>query len=446
MQSNSNNINNYLSTLPFYKKRILCKAPFNSLRLSLNGNIQICCVNKDFILGKYPEIKIKDAWFSEKINIIRKHITEKDLSLGCYECDSQIAIGATSSVKAKFYNHLKINKNDYPSLIEFELDNNCNLECIMCNPQTSSAINKSCNLKTIQPSPYNATIVDEIEEFIPHLSHANFIGGEPFLIPIYYSLIEKMLNINPKIIFNISTNGTILNEKIKSLLNRGRFDLAVSIDSIKKETFELIRKNATLETVLENIEYFNNYCKTKKTYFSIWICPMKQNAYEIPELLNYFNNKEIPIYFNYVTTPHGVSLWFQSSQEINSIKQFYHNNRIKASNDNSKRFADYISQLNTWEKAAITRENLIENLINKDWTEISSIYFAEVTQYLNSIKSRENDFKLFQQKLNELIADKDDLIKKNIFLFLKSISIKESIDVIMSNNLEYINYYIDKNF
>lgn len=446
MKNNSNQLTKYLSTFPFYKKKILCKAPFNSLRLTLNGNIQVCCVNTEFVLGKYPDISIKEAWFGKKINQFRDAILEKNLSLGCSECNTQIEIGAFSSLKAYSYNHIKINKNRYPSLIEFELANNCNLECVMCNPYTSSAIQNNCNLNINYSTPYNISIVNEIEEFIPHLTHVNFIGGEPFLIPIYYSIIEKILSINNKIRFNISTNGTILNDKVKNILKKGQFDISVSVDSIKKETYETIRKNANFDMLMENLRFFNDYCKKNKTFFSIMVCPIKQNAFEMPELIKYFDNKNVPVFFNTVFMPHSISLTNLNSSEIKSIYTYYLQNKLNSKIGNDNRFNDLINLLKSWENNAINREinEKILNCLNFD--ELKDKYFSDALKFLENNNYNNVQINNFKNKTNNIILNKDSKIKVNILRFLLQIPIKNSVEMILANNEEYINYYISKNF
>ncbi|MBI5539227.1 MAG: radical SAM protein [Bacteroidia bacterium] len=441
----SKQINKYLATLPLFNRKTLCKAPFNALRLSLNGNIQICCANKDFLLGKYPETNIKTAWFSEKVNELRKCISSKDLSLGCSECKSQIENGAFYSVKARFYNHLKINKNGYPSLIEFELDNNCNLECIMCNPYTSSSILNKCNFQ-LEKTQYNNSIINEIEEFIPHLTHANFIGGEPFLVPLYFSIIEKMLSINPKIIFNISTNGTILNNRIKELLTKGNFDIGFSIDSIRKDTYEKIRINASFDIVMDNLDYFQNYCKSKGTSFSVWVCPLKQNAYEIAEFVNYFEKRNIKVYFNTVIMPHSLSLWYQNSFYLKKLHAFYNKLQISGKSENYKRFIEFINQIGSWAEASIYREKYLSkySILNND--ELINIFVENVRQHI--IKNDETKYYSEEIKsiINSILIQKSEKQLKNILLFLLSLPTSESIEILMSNNIEYINYYISKNF
>lgn len=438
-------INKYLATLPLFNRKTLCKAPFNALRLSLTGNIQICCANKEFLLGKYPETNIKNAWFSEKVKELRNCIASKDLSLGCSECKSQIENGAFYSVKARFYNHLKINKNGYPSLIEFELDNNCNLECIMCNPHTSSSILNKCDFQ-IEKTPYNNSIINEIEEFIPYLTHVNFIGGEPFLVPLYFSIIEKMLSINPKIIFNISTNGTILNNRIKELLSKGNFDIGFSIDSIRKDTYEKIRINASFDVVMENLDYFQNYCKSKRTSFSVWICPLKQNAYEIAEFVNYFEKRKIKVYFNTVIMPHSLSLWYQNSFYLNELHAFYKKLQINGKSENNKRFIEFINQIGSWAEASLLREKHLSkySILNND--ELISIFKENVKQHISKNGETKYSSEEIKSIINSILIKKSEKQLKDIFLFLLSLPISESIEILVSNNIEYINYYISKNF
>lgn len=446
MKHRSENIDKYFSTFPFYKKKILCKAPFTSLRLSLSGNIEVCCLNKDFVIGKYPSTSIKDAWFGEKVKQLRKCIHENDLSLGCNECLAQINMGALSSVKARSFDHLKINKNGYPSLIEFELNNTCNLECIMCNPLTSSAIQKKCNFKENPANPYNLSLIKELEDFIPHLSHANFIGGEPLLIPLYFSIIEELLRINPKIRINLNTNGTVWNNKIQSLIDKGCFDIGVSIDSIVKETFEAIRININFESVFKNLDIFQNYSKSHKASLRVFVCAIEQNAFEIPELVKYFENRNIQVYFNLVYIPHSLSLWYKGSDYLRSVRTFYQKNRIKKNCGNAKRFDDFIMQLKTWEDEAVKREINLKQYIDCNSAELTDIFILKAKQHIHDDPQINITIEDLIVIVNLIIADKTEKQKRDIFLFLFSMHISKSMETLLSNNPDYLNYYIENNF
>ena len=122
--------------------------------------------------------------------------------------------------------------------MEFEMSNQCNLECIMCNGYVSSSIRQNRDKLPPVHSPYDEKFVTQLRPFIPHLREAKFFGGEPFLIPLYFKMWDAMMEINPSINIFVITNGTVLTDKVKTLLSLGNFELAVSIDSIRKDRYE----------------------------------------------------------------------------------------------------------------------------------------------------------------------------------------------------------------
>jgi MoaA/NifB/PqqE/SkfB family radical SAM enzyme len=79
-------------------------------------------------------------------------------------------------------------------MMELEIENTCNLECVMCIGELSSAIRKNRDKLPPIKSPYNEAFVEQLEEFIPHLKELRFNGGEPFLINSVFRIFEKWRN------------------------------------------------------------------------------------------------------------------------------------------------------------------------------------------------------------------------------------------------------------
>ena len=77
-------------------------------------------------------------------------------------------------------------ETQYPLRMDFELSNKCNLECAMCSGYFSSTIR--ANREQLPPLPmvYDQAFVEQLLPFLPHLTNAKFLGGEPFLVDIYY--------------------------------------------------------------------------------------------------------------------------------------------------------------------------------------------------------------------------------------------------------------------
>jgi len=331
----------------------LCHAPFKAMLLSNNGRVLSCCFNRQAVLGQYPEQSLKEIWFGKEAQKLRQHLKKNDLSYGCFNCKNQWLNKEFETVKARMFDHLPSSAEGYPTMLEFDLDNTCNLECLMCNPDNSSAIRNKNTAFGTYVSPYNAKLCKELEEFIPHLHQVSFAGGEPFLIKLYYDIWEKIIAIKPSVRINITTNATILNQKIKDLLNKGVFEISVSLDSIDKNTYEAIRKNAHLETVMDNLNYFHNYCKGKNTFFGVWVCPLRSNRFQIPELLHYFNERGIEVYFHTVWIPPKVTLWNLSALHLSELHAFYAAQSLKTDTEvqkkNAARFKELMAQLKMWE-------------------------------------------------------------------------------------------------
>ncbi|MCK9612244.1 MAG: radical SAM protein [Bacteroidales bacterium] len=318
----------YNATRDPFQTHIFCHAPFRSLFFSLNGNVYTCCANKKFVVGKYPKRSPREIWFGRKINRLRKKLISNNLSLGCNSCAENIKMGNFNIMASKIYDNVPTNEI-YPSRLDFNLSNICNLECIMCNGGDSSAIfKKQKALTTLQTKQYNLNLygkkfVEEIREFIPHLKTAFFIGGEPFLIKVFYDLWEIFTEVNNECELVIQTNGTILSNKIKMLLEKGRFYFNVSLDSLDKKTFEMIRVNANFEKTMSNLEYFIEYAERKNTYTNLTVCPVQQNWKEIPHLVNFANEKKISIYFNTVFKPGFCSFSGFNNKQRNEVIDYY---------------------------------------------------------------------------------------------------------------------------
>lgn len=193
-------------------KKTLCYAPFKSLRFSQSGNIISCCYNRGYILGKYPKNSIKEIWQGEKIKKIIRNIRQNKLNLGCDLCKNSIKDKAYNLTGASHYDCLKAYKvKKYLAMLDFEISNKCNLECIMCTGENSSSIRENREKLPNLNSVYDKHFVEQIKEFIPHIEEARFTGGEPFLINLYYDIWELIIKYNPKTNIIIVTNASILN-------------------------------------------------------------------------------------------------------------------------------------------------------------------------------------------------------------------------------------------
>jgi MoaA/NifB/PqqE/SkfB family radical SAM enzyme len=342
----------YNERRPLGPQEKLCYAPFKNMYFGHSGKVIACCYNRNHVFGIYPEKSIKEIWFGSAAEQLREYISHNDLTLGCAGCQEQIVAGNIDATKAKQYDELPLNTNLYPSVLEFELSNVCNLECTMCSGDFSSLIRKNKENRPPLPNPYDDAFVEQLREFIPHLTEVKFYGGEPFLIDIYYQIWDLIIELKPSIRVSVQTNATILNNRVKTILDKTNFHINISFDSIVKENYEAIRVNANYDRVMENIQYFRAYTKQKGTFFGISTCAMRQNWQELPDMIRFCNDMDCPAYFHTIFFPEDHALYNLPKDILETIlahylkQSFPENNPVQIKN--KQHFNDIIKQLKKW--------------------------------------------------------------------------------------------------
>lgn len=387
-------------------KKMFCLAPYSSLFFDYKGNVFACFANKHLSLGKYSSQSISEIWNDVPIYNLRKSIENYTFNQGCHLCKNKLLQHNFSQVYARRYDYLSVSENGFPTSIELQLSNQCNLNCIMCVVTTdySSEINISA-FKTY------------IKEIIPYLKNASFSGGEPFLIKEYFDLWEDFYKLNKDCRISINTNATILNEKVKNILGKLKFNISVSVDGFSKETFESIRKNADRDLVYENLQFFKDYTQQNNTFFNVKICTLNQNFREFPELFNYFNQQDISIILNEVVYPLNTALWNNHSSKIKEIISLLETKTptfqsSESNYSNSIVWKELLKMLSTYYHDALKFETFI--LKNKSLTEdIKQKVYKKIRPVFANIDELNN----FVSIINHYSTDKNEL-KTLYFFFL----------------------------
>lgn len=313
-----------------------CPAASINLHFSQQGVVTACCFNRQHVLGVYPENSVSEIWNGEPIRELREALENNDLRKGCQKCLQQLEARDYGGSHAMFYSfYAKVTEEKriqrglqppggpdappVPMRLEFNIHNSCNLECVMCHGLASSAIRTRREKLSPMPNPYDEAFVDQLEPFLPYVVEADFMGGEPFMIHAYRMLWERIAVVNPKMELCILTNATILDDKIKELLERINCLMHVSIDSMYKETYESIRKGACFEEVMANCMYYLDLMKRKGLPFTWRYCPMRQNWKEIPETVKFCNEKGITLMYNQVDSPLNFSLHTLPAAELQAV-------------------------------------------------------------------------------------------------------------------------------
>ena len=339
---------------------MFCHAPFTSMNFEQNGNVTVCCYNRTYLLGCYPNKTLKKIWYGQEANGLRHYMKKNDLPEGCEICHAQFLSKDFGGLRAQFYDNLaeaQYPEDDgnlllMPKVMEFEISNVCNLECTMCSGYWSSAIRSNREKLPPLKSPYDEDFVRQLEVFIPYLSEARFLGGEPFLIKTYYQIWDLIIRLNPAIAVSITTNGTVLNTRVKEVVEHLRAWIVMSIDSLDKENYERIRANAKFDQVMENFHFFRDYTKRNNRGMTIAVCPMRSNWHEMPRFLDFCNQHGVRLFFNTVLRPEEASLMSMRLDDLSTVVNYLRSVKLTEETEihvhNNATYLDLIKQISSY--------------------------------------------------------------------------------------------------
>jgi radical SAM protein with 4Fe4S-binding SPASM domain len=135
----------------------------------------------------------------------------------------------------------------YPTFVDLDTINQCNARCVMCGIDFSKR-----QRQTMPPALFEKIVAD----LAGHTDTVERVGlevnCEPLLDPMLEDKIARLKEVGIQQTY-ISTNGSLLSpERSRRLLEAGLDVIYISIDSLRAETFERIRRGLFFDEVYRN--------------------------------------------------------------------------------------------------------------------------------------------------------------------------------------------------
>lgn len=278
----------------FYRRRDLtdkpfasaCYAPFVSLEFDPRGNVFTCCGNGVYPVGDVRRDRLAAIWTGERIRAQRRALEEDDFSYGCFGCKWAVAQRRPDTL-VDLYEDLTVQSQApaWPRSMAFALSNACNLQCVQCGGEFSSAIRAHREHLPALPPVYGDAFFADLEAFLPHLERARFLGGEPFMAPEHHRLWDLLARLDRPPSVHATTNATRVDDRTKAVLEALPMSLSVSLDGVSAAVLESIRVGADHPTVMANVHWLRAYTQRVGTGFGVNFCLMAQNWHELADML-----------------------------------------------------------------------------------------------------------------------------------------------------------------
>ena len=338
-----------------------CVAPLVGMYFWSDGLVAACCYNREQALGRYPEDSLSRIWQGAARQELALALATDMLPDGCSRCAEQVVAGNHGGLLAARFDYLRAHAGSgqdtgptFPATMEFELGTACNLECVMCDGWVSSAIRKNREKRPPLTSPYDDEFVRQLRPFVPGLEDAKFLGGEPFLNPLDFTVWDLLIGENPAVRVHITTNGTVLTDRVKHVIEKLKPVLTISLESMVPENYERIRKGARFSVMRRNLDWMIEHAGLR----SVAVCPIRLNWRDIPGIVSFCNRRGLRVFYNTVWAPEELALWSMRSDELKEIARYLSDAEIEVTEDiltpaiNADRYHGLIRQILAFSEAA----------------------------------------------------------------------------------------------
>lgn len=221
------------------------------------------------------DLALSVRWRKQHYDLANE-LLEKTLQLAKLKGDVFYANKALNELEIR---QKKVYLESKVRVIHTTLTNRCDIKCPFC-----------VYLNRYLPGwDMPANICEEIIQLFPYLQMCVWQGGESYLHPRFKEIIRESIRF-PNLEQTILTNGAFLNEEWVDLFSRiPEFHLVIPIESIKKGTYEELRKGGSFERLKKNLNLFNSLRARSQHNLSLSMntIVMKRNYLELEEILDF---------------------------------------------------------------------------------------------------------------------------------------------------------------
>jgi hypothetical protein len=195
----------------------------------------------------------------------------------------------------------------FPSRVEMHVGNTCNLKCLTCRPQDSSAFlaeDSKLGISQFDQRKFelDPTILDQNLDLIfnHNVELIDLRGGESMLVPRIKNILSQLPESLYQKTLRLQTNCTILDDTWKLIFSKFKnVEIMASIDAYGSDN-HYIRYPADWNAIENNIDYFQSLHNIK-LYVNCTISNL--NFLILDRLIEWCKLKKIYLHYFFLTDP-----------------------------------------------------------------------------------------------------------------------------------------------
>jgi hypothetical protein len=256
-------------------KKYFCYEIYKNLAIcSQNGNLSYSpCSYFNGYIKTSDTFNLKDVWNSPEHDKLKLMIEQDTAIPGCARCYNEEEQGLTSrrmGATELWENHFQDTDIalDAPQSIDYSVGNLCNLKCVICGPDDSSAwigdyqkIYPDRNIEFLKHDKFKQLEVNDYS-LLKNIKNIHFHGGgEPLLSDNHINLLKKIKEIkglaDVHVFYNVNGTKRASQEVLDIWAECQLVELYFSIDDIG-ERFNYQRTGANWNDVIKTIEWYKD--------------------------------------------------------------------------------------------------------------------------------------------------------------------------------------------
>lgn len=232
----------------------------NMISIETDGWTRACCLETSDLARITPiQDGIKRAFDHYRLLDLRKNLLDgySDKTRNCCGRCEQLEVNNQPSMRTSTQ---LISDARELKVLQFKMSNKCQLACAHCGPDRSSTWAKVKGITPHVKVAFEITdrFVEELIELLPNITVLKFSGGEPFLDPDHWKLLDRLKHVDRSHCeIQYITNGLV---KPRVDLWRGWREIkcSVSVDGFQ-DTYEWFRRGSSWSELLDNIQVLTQH-------------------------------------------------------------------------------------------------------------------------------------------------------------------------------------------
>ena len=293
-----------------------CTSPWNEVHIHATGKVRMCCQHMG--IGKNAhDVTLTEAFNDDTYSLARKQVVSNVWPKGCDQC---VRAEAHSGFSMRYMNtnttmeekswHAEFGTGTIQK-VGINFSNACNLRCTMCDPNKSTGWYKDAkmlldalgeeeswrayNHASKEPYGIPTDFVDRNLDTLLKTKQIECGGGEPFYMPQFMYLLDKLVEHNYQGRLKIITNATLLKTEILEKIKNINVSFVVSMDGTG-HVYPYMRPSTPFgkyswEEIRDKILYIAKEFKT----INISYTPNILNIYNIPTYIEWVEENIVPL-------------------------------------------------------------------------------------------------------------------------------------------------------